>query len=43
LAQENICKQLVTILHPNLIRNSLFICNTHKDKICKIIIETTFK
>jgi hypothetical protein len=43
LAQENICKQLVTILHPNLIRNSLFICNTHKDKICIIIIETTFK
>jgi hypothetical protein len=35
LAQENICKQLVTILHPHLIRNSLFICNTHKDKICK--------
>jgi nitrogenase subunit NifH len=39
LAQENICKQLVTILHPHLIRNSLFICNTHKDKICKVIIE----
>jgi hypothetical protein len=40
------------ILHPHLIRNSLFICNTHKDKICKVprgislygkvIIETTF-
>jgi hypothetical protein len=39
LAQENICKQLVTILLPHLIRNSLFICNTHKDKICKVIIE----
>jgi hypothetical protein len=39
LAQENICKQLVTILHPHLIRNSLFICNTHKDTICKVIIE----
>jgi hypothetical protein len=34
LAQENICKQLVTILHPHLICNSLFICHTHKDKIC---------
>jgi hypothetical protein len=48
LTQENICKQLVTILLPHLIRNSLFICNTHKDKICKviryrIIDETTFK
>jgi hypothetical protein len=43
LAQENICKQLVTILLPHLIRNFLFICNTHKDKICKVIIETTFK
>jgi hypothetical protein len=39
LAQENICKQLVTILLPHLIRNSLFICNTHKDKIYKVIIE----
>jgi hypothetical protein len=39
LAQEN-------ILLPHLIRNSLFICNTHKDKICsyyRIIDETTFK
>jgi hypothetical protein len=43
LAQENICKQLVTILHPHLIRNSLFICNTHKDKICKVIIELLMK
>jgi hypothetical protein len=48
LAQENICKQLVTILLPHLIRNSLFICNTHKDKICKVIYyriidEITFK
>jgi hypothetical protein len=46
LAQENIYKQLVTILLPHLIRNSLFICNTHKDKICsyyRIIDETTFK
>jgi hypothetical protein len=41
LAQENICKQLVTILLLHLIRNSLFICNTHKDKICKVIIEFT--
>jgi hypothetical protein len=38
LAQENICKQLVTILLPHLIRNSLFICNTHKDKICSYIL-----
>jgi hypothetical protein len=43
LAQENICKQLVTILHPHLICNSLFVCHTHKDKVCKVIIETTFK
>jgi hypothetical protein len=43
LAQENICKQLVTILHPHLIRNSLFICNTHKDKICKVIIVVIIK
>jgi hypothetical protein len=43
LAQENICKQLVTILLPHLIRNSLFICNTHKDKICKVIIELLMK
>jgi hypothetical protein len=48
LAQGNICKQLVTILLPHLIRNSLFICNSHKDKICNvirysIIDETTFK
>jgi hypothetical protein len=43
LAQENICKQLVTILHPHLIRNSLFICNTHKDKIYKVIIELLMK
>jgi hypothetical protein len=42
LAQENICK-LVTILHPHLIRNSLFICNTHKDKICKFIIALLMK
>jgi hypothetical protein len=43
LAQENICKQFVTILLPHLIRNSLFICNTHTDKICKIIIELLMK
>jgi hypothetical protein len=43
LAQENICKQLVTILLPHLIRNSLFICNTHKNKICKVIIELWMK
>jgi hypothetical protein len=43
LAQENICKQLLTILLPHLIRNSLFICNTHKNKICKVIIELWMK
>jgi hypothetical protein len=43
LTQENIFKQLVTILLPHLIRNSLFICNTHKDKICKVIIELLMK
>jgi hypothetical protein len=41
LPQENICKQLVTILLPHLIRNSLFICNTHKDKICKVSYPTS--
>jgi hypothetical protein len=43
LAQENIFKQLVTILLPHLIRNSLFICNTHKGKICKVIMELLMK
>jgi hypothetical protein len=37
------CQPLVTTLHPHLIQNSIFTCDKHKDKICKVIIQLVMK
>jgi hypothetical protein len=43
LIPKNPCQPLVTTLHPNLIQNSMFTCDKHKDKICKVIIQLVMK
>jgi hypothetical protein len=37
LIPKNRCQPLITTLHPHLIKNSIFTCDKHKDKICKVI------
>jgi hypothetical protein len=41
LIPKNPYQPLVTTLHPQLIQNFIFTCDTdkHKDKICKVIIQ----
>jgi hypothetical protein len=43
LIPKNPCQPLVTTLHPHLIQNSIFTCDKHKDKICKVIIQLVMK
>jgi hypothetical protein len=43
LIPKNSCQPLVTTLHPHLIQNSIFTCDKHKDKICKVIIQLVMK
>jgi hypothetical protein len=40
---KNPCQPLDTTLHPHLIQNSIFTCDKHKDKICKVIIQLVMK
>jgi hypothetical protein len=43
LIPKNPCQPLVTTLHPHLIQNSIFTCDKHKDKICKVTIQLVMK
>jgi hypothetical protein len=43
LSPKNPCQQLLTILHPHLIKNSIFSCDKHKDKFCKVILQLLMK
>jgi hypothetical protein len=43
LISKNPCQPLVTTFHPHLIKNSIFTCDKHKDKICKVIIKLVIK
>jgi hypothetical protein len=43
LSSKNPCQQLLTTLHPHLIKNSIFSCDKHKDKFCKVILQLLMK
>jgi hypothetical protein len=43
LSPKNPCQQLFTTLHPHLKKNSIFSCDKHKDKFCKVILQLLMK
>jgi hypothetical protein len=43
LSSKNPCQQLLTTLHPHLIKNSIFSCDKHKDTFCKVILQLLMK